>query len=51
MVGETTFVGSVKKAKRPGAGGQIHKDFHSMPDLKSLPPTSTRYNSRSATLL
>jgi hypothetical protein len=43
MVGETIYVGSINKAKRPGAGGQIHKDFHCTPDLKSLPPTSTRY--------
>jgi hypothetical protein len=53
MVGETIFVGNVKKAMRPGAGGQIHKDFYSTLDLKSLTPTSTRYmyNSRSATLV
>jgi hypothetical protein len=41
MVGETIFVSSMKKAKRLGAGGLIHKDFHSTPDLKSLLPTST----------
>jgi hypothetical protein len=38
MVGETIYVGSMKKAKRPGAGGQIHKDFHSTPDIKACPP-------------
>jgi hypothetical protein len=42
MVGVTIFVGSVKKAMRPGAGGQIHKVFYSTLDLKSLPPNSTR---------
>jgi hypothetical protein len=38
MVGETIFVGSTKKFKRLGVGSQIHKDFHSTPDLKTLPP-------------
>jgi hypothetical protein len=35
-------VAQMKKAKKPGAGGQLHKDFHSTPDLKCL-PTSKRY--------